>query len=228
MKSMLHEASSVAKAIEKAWLESGKPGEFSINILEVGEKGFLGFTKRPAVVSITFDPKRQSDKSRGKRPDTQERRPAAQQQQTQSRDAQLAKKKPAPVTQRQIVGNLEDRRSPERSTDHQERPAQRSLEEVWSAELSTQVADWFKELVQLMGVSGSVTSKVDNKVLQLYLDGRITSEGDDEKAACISLSYLLMQFLKKKYKRKFHSNHILITTRGIVSHDKQRSSSPAE
>ena len=44
MKSMLHEASTVAKAIEKAWTESGKPLEFTIKIHEVGEKNFFGMT----------------------------------------------------------------------------------------------------------------------------------------------------------------------------------------
>src|SRR5262249_23155390 len=62
MKSMLHEASSVIKAIEKAWIDSGKPLEFTINIHEMGEKNFLGFTKRPAIVSVTYDPKKQSSK----------------------------------------------------------------------------------------------------------------------------------------------------------------------
>src|SRR5258708_34816791 len=63
MKSMLHEASSVIKAIEKAWIESGKPLEFTINIHEVGEKNFFGFTKRPAIVSITYDPRKQPNKN---------------------------------------------------------------------------------------------------------------------------------------------------------------------
>src|SRR5258708_17435903 len=63
MKSMLHEASSVIKAIEKAWIESGKPLEFTINIHEVEEKNFFGFTKRPAIVSITYDPRKQPNKN---------------------------------------------------------------------------------------------------------------------------------------------------------------------
>ena len=64
MKSMLHEASSIISAIEKAWTESGKPSEFTIKILEEGEKGFLGFAKRPAIVSITFNAVKVPEKSR--------------------------------------------------------------------------------------------------------------------------------------------------------------------
>src|SRR3989304_9153035 len=58
MKSILHEGASIVKAIEKAWKESGKPSEFTVNVLEVGEKNFLGLTKRPAVVSISYDPRK--------------------------------------------------------------------------------------------------------------------------------------------------------------------------
>src|SRR3990172_11151897 len=59
MKSMLHEASSIMKAIEKAWNESGQPTEFTVKVLEEGEKGFLWFSKNPAVISLSFDPKKQ-------------------------------------------------------------------------------------------------------------------------------------------------------------------------
>src|SRR6202050_469390 len=71
MKSMLYEASSVVKAIEKAWAESGNPGEFTVKVLEREEKNFFGFSKKPAVISIAYDPRKQqiekSEKSREKR-----------------------------------------------------------------------------------------------------------------------------------------------------------------
>jgi hypothetical protein len=57
MKSVLHEASSILKAIEKAWEASGKPSEFNVKVLEQAEKKLFFFTSRPAIVSISFDPK---------------------------------------------------------------------------------------------------------------------------------------------------------------------------
>ena len=57
MKSVLHEASSILKAIEKAWEASGKPSEFNVKVLEQAETKFLFFTSRPAIVSISFDPR---------------------------------------------------------------------------------------------------------------------------------------------------------------------------
>ena len=74
MKSMLHEASSIINAIEKAWTESGKPSEFTIKILEEGQKGFLGFTKRPAIVSITFNAVKAPEKSKFREREIQQQR----------------------------------------------------------------------------------------------------------------------------------------------------------
>lgn len=67
MKSMLHEASTVTKAVEKAWIESGKPREFAITIHEQGKPGFLGFGSKPAIVSIQYDPSKQTVKTAHKR-----------------------------------------------------------------------------------------------------------------------------------------------------------------
>lgn len=55
MKSLVEEASSIAKAIEKAWERAGKPSSFSVKIYETGEKNFLGFTKKSAKVGIFFE-----------------------------------------------------------------------------------------------------------------------------------------------------------------------------
>ena len=57
MKSVLHEASSILKAIEKAREASGKPSEFNVKVLEQGEKKLWFFSTRPAIVSIAFDPR---------------------------------------------------------------------------------------------------------------------------------------------------------------------------
>lgn len=55
MKSLVEEASSITKAIEKAWTRAGKPQTFSVKIFENPEVGFLGFTKKSAKVGIFFE-----------------------------------------------------------------------------------------------------------------------------------------------------------------------------
>jgi len=55
MKSIIQEASSMSKAIEKSWEKAGKPQEFSVKLLEEAEKNFLGLTKKPAKIALFFD-----------------------------------------------------------------------------------------------------------------------------------------------------------------------------
>ena len=61
MKSIMQEASSVAKAIEQAWIAAGKPQEFTVKVFEEAERNFFGLTTKTAKVAIHFaDVQRQS------------------------------------------------------------------------------------------------------------------------------------------------------------------------
>ena len=57
MKSIMEEASSVIKAIEKGWIQAGKPQEFTIKVFEEATKNFIGMTVRPAKIAIFFQEK---------------------------------------------------------------------------------------------------------------------------------------------------------------------------
>ena len=63
MRSLLVQASSVEKAVEKAWADAGMPTNFTIKILDFGEKGFLGMVKKNAIISILYEPKNQTSTS---------------------------------------------------------------------------------------------------------------------------------------------------------------------
>lgn len=55
MKSVIQEASSIAKAIEQGWLKAGKPKDFSVKVFEEPEKNFFGFTTKPAKIGIFIE-----------------------------------------------------------------------------------------------------------------------------------------------------------------------------
>ena len=57
MKSLVEEASTIVKALEKAWTRAGKPQTFSVKIFEEEETNFFGFTKKSAKVGIFFEEK---------------------------------------------------------------------------------------------------------------------------------------------------------------------------
>lgn len=55
MKSIMQEASSIAKAIEQGWIKAGKPVEFTVKVYEEAQKNFLGFTTKSAKIAILFN-----------------------------------------------------------------------------------------------------------------------------------------------------------------------------
>ena len=57
MKSIIEQASSIMKAIEKAWDQAEKPKEFSIKIFEQEERNFFGMATKPAKIGIFFGDK---------------------------------------------------------------------------------------------------------------------------------------------------------------------------
>lgn len=54
MKSLIEEASTITKAVEKAWVRAGKPSEFTIKVFEEPKYNFLGMTTKSAKVAIFF------------------------------------------------------------------------------------------------------------------------------------------------------------------------------
>ena len=54
MKSIIEQASSIMKAIEKAWDQADKPKEFSIKVFEKEEKNFFGMTTKVSFLLINL------------------------------------------------------------------------------------------------------------------------------------------------------------------------------
>ena len=90
MISIIHEASSVAKAIEQVWIKAGKPQDFSVKVFEESEKNFFGFTTRNAKIAIFFKDANEQSKMPN-RPAQQNR-----QQQPQRQPKPIANNYPKP------------------------------------------------------------------------------------------------------------------------------------
>lgn len=238
---MLHEAASIISAIEKAWTESGKPSEFTIKILEEGEKGFLGFAKRPAIVSITFNAVRAPEKSKFR-----EREP--QLREVQQRDAQrdVQQRRPRPdYAPRQIDKNERNQqkdRGRVQTADSQEfmrrqqqaassKAANSKIEQlkaekklaqnqgtlspeesqIWISEWVSFVSEGLTDLLKVLPFNAKFTTKIDKKILTVSFDKPLMENEDENRAVAASVSYILMQYLKRKYKKKFRGYQILVT-----------------
>lgn len=185
MKSILQEDSSVVKAIEKAWNQSGRPSTFTVNILNFEEKGLFGFLKQPAVVSVAYDPIKRT---------VYEKRPVVGPNKSN-------KKKTEPY----VVPNNKKPVSKERKESKIKKD-----QILWKDEFVSFVKLSFKDILKIMGFSVGFTVSVENKMLNIFLDSKILKDAEDEKMFFISISNLLMQFLKRKYKKKFSNYYLII------------------
>jgi predicted RNA-binding protein Jag len=208
MKSMLHEASSIIKAIEKAWTDSGKPSEFTIKILEEGQKGFLGLTKFPAIVSITFTSTKSLDKSRFKERDFQAKKPRYEQQPQQPRQQER------PRVQRADSQDFLNRQQAVKKAEPVKVSTQPPAEElqIWTPELAGFVSENLKDFLTVMQLQVGFNTKIDKKNLFIYLEKPIFDGTEENRIFLNAISYLLMQFLKRKHKKKFRGYQILMSS----------------
>ena len=189
MKSILQEDSSVCKAITKAWNSCQRPSEFSVNILSVEERNLFGFIKKPAVVSISYLPEKRT----------------------------LNIKKEENRTQKVLMPNKKQVQYNEKFDKKNEQVKFGSFNKniqdapviIWKKEYLDFVEKSLKDILHIIGFNADFNITVDNKMLNIFLDRRALKDLEDEKLFFISISTLLLQFLRKQFKKKF-SNHYLI------------------
>lgn len=198
MKSMLHEASSITKAIEKAWIESGKPAEFTIKILEKGEKNFFGMSKRPAIVSITYNAGFGPDRSRNKsfaqpKPFNKAQEPKYSHSKVEIKDKN--------THQRGVVKEV---------LVEKEKPSDREIIS-WNNEMVDYCSANLKDILGALKFDNSFNAKINNKNLVITFDKNIViAVSDDLKSFFASVAHILMQLLKRKYKKRFRGIQIII------------------
>ncbi len=181
MKSIMEQASSITKAIEKAWNRAGKPQDFSIKIFEHAEKNFLGLTTKPAKIGIFFEDKPVSvpskeRKFRKKYPPTQAKRPAP---------AQPPTKQPRkPFVQKRTV---------------------------WNDEMVNTAQDWVKKSLSLMGLPNiQFKAIVIGNNLKFEFDAPVIGNRMKEKQLFRSFAYLIMATLRNKFRNELRELKIIL------------------
>lgn len=189
MKSILQEDSSVCKAIAKAWDSCQRPSEFTVKILSVEEKNLFGFVKKPAVISISYLP---------------EKRTLNIKKEENKNEKVLLQNKKHSEYNEQFHKKNEQAKSGIFKKNIQDAPII-----IWKKEYLDFVEKSLKDILHIIGFNADFNITVDNKMLNIFLDKRALKDIEDEKLFFISISTLLLQFLRKQFKKKF-SNHYLI------------------
>lgn len=188
MKSIMEEASSVAKAIENGWIKAGKPKEFSINIFEQPERNFFGITIKNAKIAIIFDEK----------------------QSTQTKDP-VAKKTKSKKQSNKLSSN-ESRRP---RTAQKASPSYQSEETpVWDDEMISFATKWLRDLLSSIDKKSiHFTSEINRDQLVIYFNNQIIEQEDRNKRCMRHLAQLLVQTMRNNLKKSLRGYKIIMKTK---------------
>jgi len=202
MKSIIEEASSIAKAIENGWLKAGKPQEFSIKIFEEPEKNFFGITRRSAKVGIFYNDIQ--PKTEHVRPRPASTAPAFKNSNPSTRAT--FEHKPLEAASKQA--ELKPVEKSEKRT--LERPAHHD-QVIWTPEMIANVNTWLKQVLEIMQSSNHFSIAAERFHLKVQFDQNFFEDKAREKQFFSGLSILLFQVLKITYRRPLKGFKILFT-----------------
>lgn len=218
MKSIMEEASTIFKAIEKAWILADKPQSFSVKVLEEAEKNFFGMTTKSAKIALLFDEGTISlhQKPKTAAPAQQiKRAPAAPQAQREQpkRPAPQARTPEQPRAQEPVRERRENReqqrparvQKPAEQAPRQERQ-ERSEDQntpgaTWSPELNASANKWMQNMVDSLDSGITFVSAIKNNQLVIEFNKPLIDNGRD-RLLFSSLAHLMMQSIRHEYKNQ--------------------------
>ncbi len=189
MKSIIEEASSIAKAIENGWIKAGKPKEFSIKIFEEPQKNFLGITKRSAKVGIFYN----------------DNYPVKTEQ---------VKSKPSPRNNKPIAPNKAEPyfKAEQKANKPKEVSInEQAIEFQWTKDMILTVQNWLKEILQTMESQAHFSTSSEDSFLKIKFDKDVVPDKGRERQFFSGLSMLLYHMLKNEYKKPLKGFKILFT-----------------
>lgn len=214
MKSIVQEASTIAKAIEQGWQKAGSPAHFTVKILEMPEKNFFGFTKRSAKIALYFeDAPKQTEHARDKSGYTKPK----YNRDHQSREHASRDRERYEQSDRQERHERAERHErPERhEREHREtrdaRP-QKKYEPLWNEQMVHTVQNWFKNSLYAMNMS-DVQFVVEPQQfhLKIVLSKPLLDNPEKEKQLLANFSALILETLRKEYKMGFRGHKIVLS-----------------
>lgn len=211
MKSIMQEASSVIKAIEKGWENAGKPKEFSIKVFEEPKKNFIGITVQSAKVGIFFDEKLGLPKDIEKeKPFVKKVEQPQQRPQQQRKESFVKTEKPEQKDFRKEIRKIEP------TFPKQEVKEPLKVQKiVWTPEMITLANQWLSDVLKASNL-GSVgfTIQASHYQLLINFNKQLLMHEDKEQQLLRCFSLLLIQTLRHALKRPLRGFKIIMT-RGL-------------
>lgn len=205
MKSIIQEASSIAKAVELAWIKAGKPQQFSIKIFQESEKNFLGMTSKPAKIAFIFNDvpdstskviKKHADQP--KQPRTSHPQPKEFKKQERERSERIQESSPTPKT-------------PATISKDSEIAAKISL--LWTTEHCDFVQTWLQDILRSLGYQHVKFSlDTQKQLLKIHFSAPLINDAAKEKHLFRNIAFLMLQSLRREFKRPLrHARVVLLS-----------------
>lgn len=234
MKSIIEQASSIIKAIEKAWNQAEQPKEFSIKVFEKEERNFFGMSTKPAKIGIFFGDKPiiHEKPVQKARPDIRECRPATpaakapvtpiaadksaihksvqknplQAQQVRPTRTPMPQQKPIQQAPKAMSEKSHGTSIP-KETSHRVIPAAA----VWSEAMIIAAHSWLKKTLDLMDMESiTFNSEVAGKNLKLTFNVPLIEDIIREKQLFRSFAHLIISSLRNQYKQEIKDLKVIL------------------
>ena len=209
MKSIMEQASSIIKAIEKAWISADKPKEFSVKIFEKEEKNFFGMTTKPAKIGIFFSEKNahQEKAAHKNHREVKEQRHEAPKQNAMPAES---KQRPEHKTTTQPNQPKAERVKEAPKKEKSEVKPQR-MPATWNDSMVTAVSEWLHNTLGLMEIrSVDFTPEIMGKVLKLTFAQPLLEDAFSEKQLFRSVAHLVMASLRNQFKQEIKDLKIVL------------------
>jgi hypothetical protein len=214
MKSIVEEASSIFKAVEKAWERAGKPADFSVKIFEDSQRSFFGITKKQAKIGLFFDQPKTGElheEVRRKKTEHHSTTHEARPESRVPRNNEHERKRVEPKSVNKPV--IPPKQPTAVVSDSDEQLKKRRGE--WTPEMLKTVETWVLNIMRkgdLPVVPCAVTHQGNR--LQVTFERSLFDDSLKNTALFRSLSYLLLGMVRSRYKKEFRFLKIVLTTHG--------------
>lgn len=224
MKSIIEEAPSILKAIEKAWARAGSPREFSVKIFEDSQRNFFGMTTKQAKVGVFFEiepiqsESATSSSFENRRPTKQAQpktAPYGQTSKTTHADHRNTAKPAYKNTHESYAADegvpfVSHAQEQDNASEHHQEPKKQRI--AWNDDMLTAVSMWLNDLLEKsdLGFHKATLTVLDNRLIVLFEKPLFD---DPVKASDLyrSLSYLLIGMVRSKFKKEFRFLKIVLT-----------------
>lgn len=220
MKSIIEQASSIAKAIEKGWERAGKPANFTVKVLELPEKNFFGLSTKPAKIAVLYEEKKAEPTHSRQRSFTQEHKQKAQKIEKTEKNYLSAVE--ADSAKKSVPKNLEKpsqkikrtEKSVEKlSPTKQGLPQAQSKEEnvnLWTEQMMEIAQNWLNNSMAIIGITTPFTLQSSGRNLKIVFEAPLYQDEKKQRLLLNSFSYLIMETLRAQLKTDLRGARITL------------------